>query len=136
MIQKVVMNLNIEANYIFIVQQEHYKRYNLESVLNLIAPGCRIVQIDGLTEGAACTALLAREYIDNQSPLIIANSDQIVEWNSSEFLYSLQHQDLDGGLATFNSTHPKWSYAKVDSNGLVTEVAEKRPISDLATVGI
>ena len=66
----------------------------------------------------------------------MANSDQFVEWSSSKFLYKMQEQDLDGGILSFSSTHPKWSYAKVDENGHVTEVAEKKPISNNATVGI
>jgi HAD superfamily hydrolase (TIGR01509 family) len=136
MIQKVVENLNIDANYIFIVQEEHFLKYNLESVLNLIAPGCRIIRTEGVTEGAACTAMLAKELINTNDPLLIANSDQIIEWNSSEFMYSMQSQNLDGGLAVFHSTHPKWSFARIDDEGLVVEVAEKKPISDIATVGI
>ena len=136
MIQAVVENLNIDANFIFIVQKSHYEKYNLEYVLKLIAPNCKIVQIEGLTEGAACTTLLASEYIDSDAPLVIANSDQFVEWNSGETLYSFEADGLSGGIVTFEATHPKWSYAKLDENGFVSEVAEKRPISNLATVGI
>lgn len=136
MIQVVVDNLNMRGNYIFIVQKEHYEKYNLNYVLPLIAPNCKIIQTDGITEGAACTTLLAKEFINNNSPLVIANSDQYVNWNSSEFMYSMVGDAIDGGILTFNSTHPKWSYAKVDENGWVTEVAEKKPISNLATVGI
>ena len=136
MIQVVVDNLNIEANYIFIVQRSHYEQYNLETVLNMIVPGCTIVQTEGVTEGAACTTLLAKEYIDNEEPLIIANSDQFVEWNSNEVLYAFTTEGVDGGILCFNSTHPKWSYARLDDNGFVCEVAEKQPISTNATVGI
>jgi len=136
MIQVVVDNLNIEANYIFIVQKEHYEKYNLETVLNMVAPGCTIVQTEGITEGAACTTLLAKEYINNEEPLIIANSDQFVEWNSNEVLYAFTTEGVDGGILCFNSTHPKWSYAKLDHNGFVSEVREKQPISTNATVGI
>ena len=136
MIQVVVDNLNIQANYIFIVQKEHYEKYNLETVLNMVAPGCTIVQTEGMTEGAACTTLLAKEYINNEEPLIIANSDQFVEWNSNEVLYAFTTEGVDGGILCFNSTHPKWSYAKLDENGFVSEVAEKQPISTNATVGI
>jgi HAD superfamily hydrolase (TIGR01509 family) len=136
MIQVVVENLNIEANYIFIVQKEHYEKYNLKYMLNLIAPGCRIVQVDGMTEGAACTTLLAKEFIDNDLPLVMANSDQFVEWDSNNVMYSFTADGIDGGILTFKSTHPKWSYAKLDDDGFVSEVAEKKPISDNATVGI
>lgn len=136
MIQAVVDNLNIEANYIFIVQKSHYEQYHLQTVLENIAPNCTIVQVEGITEGAACTTLLAKEYIDSDKPLIMANSDQFVEWDSNEFMYSMVGDNVDGGILTFKSTHPKWSYAKLGDNGFVTEVAEKKPISNTATVGI
>lgn len=136
MIQLVVENLNVDANFIYVVQKEHREKFNLDTLLNLITPNCKIIELDGITEGAACTTLLAAEYIDNDHPLLIANSDQVVEWNSSEFLYKMHEQELDGGIVCFKSTHPKWSFAKVDDNGYVTQVAEKNPISDIATVGI
>jgi beta-phosphoglucomutase-like phosphatase (HAD superfamily)/dTDP-glucose pyrophosphorylase len=136
MIQVVVENLNIEANYTFIVQKEHYEKYSLQYLLNLIAPNCNIVQVDGITEGAACTTLLAKEFIDNDAPLVMANSDQFVEWNSNECLYAFNADGIDGGIVSFKATHPKWSYAKVGDDGFVSEVAEKKPISDNATVGI
>ena len=135
MIQVVVENLNIDANYIYVVQKSHREKYNLDTMLNLITPGCKIVEVGILTEGAACTALLSKEYIDNESPLFFANSDQFVEWDSNEFMYKMQESDCDGGIVTFKATHPKWSFAKIDDNGFVTEVAEKNPISDNATVG-
>lgn len=135
MIQTVVENLGFDANYIFVVQKEHRKQYNLDSMLNLIAPDCKIVEVDGVTEGAACTTLLAKEYIDNEDPLFIANSDQYVEWDVLDFMYTMNEKNADGGLVTFKATHPKWSYAKTDGMGLVVEVAEKNPISDNATVG-
>ena len=135
MIQVVTDNLNIKANYIYVVQKDHRKKYNLDTLLNLITPGCKIVEVEGVTEGAACTALLAKEYIDNDKPLFFANSDQFVEWDSNEFLYKMNETEADGGMVTFKATHPKWSFAKLNSEGLVTEVAEKNPISDTATVG-
>ena len=136
MIQAVVDNLNIEAQHIFIVQKSHYERYNLQQTLNQISPNCEIVQVEGITEGAACTTLLAKEHIDNDDPLVIANSDQYVGWDSNEFMYSMVGDSVDGGILTFKSTHPKWSYAKLGDDGFVCEVAEKKPISDIATVGI
>jgi len=135
MIQLVVENLNIEANYIYVVQKVHREKYNLDTLLNLITPGCKIVEVDGVTAGAACTALLAKEHIDNENPLFFANSDQFVEWDSNEFMYKMNETNSDGGIVTFRATHPKWSFVKIDENGLVTEVAEKNPISDIATVG-
>ena len=136
MIQVVVDNLNIKANYTFIVQKEHYEKYNLQYLLNLISPNCNIVQVDGITEGAACTTLLAKRFIDNDQPLLMANSDQFVEWDSSKILYAFSNGSSDGGILTFPASHPKWSYARLDKEGYVSEVAEKKPISNNATVGI
>ena len=136
MIQVVTDNLNIEAHHIFIVQKEHYQKYNLETVLKLIKPNCSIVQVEGVTEGAACTTLLAKKLINNDNPLVIANSDQFVEWNANEVMYAFSTEGIDGGILTFQSTHPKWSYAKKNDSGFVSEVAEKKPISTNATVGI
>lgn len=135
MIQVVVDNINIDAHYIFIVQKAHAEKYNLHQTLNLIAPGCDIIEINGITEGAACTVLLAEKLIDNDNHLLLANSDQFVEWNSGDFMYRSVASGVDGNILTFKSTHPKWSYAKI-IDGFVTEVAEKQPISDNATVGI
>ena len=136
MIQVVVDNLNIKANYTFIVQKEHYEKYNLKYLLNLISSNCNIVQVDGITEGAACTTLLAKEFIDNDQPLLMANSDQFIQWDSSKVIYAFSNSNCDGGILTFQASHPKWSYAKLNDDGYVIEVAEKKPISKNATVGI
>ncbi len=136
MIQLVIENLNINAKYIFIVRKEHQEKFNIKSVLRVLKPGCKIVEVDELTEGAACTVLLARDYIDNNNPLLLANSDQYVDWDSSKTMYNFISKDIDGGILTFDAVHPKWSYARVDKNDVVQEVAEKKVISNNATVGI
>ena len=136
MIQVVVENLNIDANFIFIVQKEHLDKYNLKYLLSLIAPNCKIITVNGTTEGAACTSLLAKKLINNKNPLLMANSDQFIEWDSNETLYAFSNDKIDGGILTFPSKHPKWSFAKLSQNGFVSEVAEKKPISEHATVGI
>ena len=92
--------------------------------------------VNKLTKGAACTTLLAKKLINNDNPLIIANSDQFIEWNSSKTMYKFISKKADGGILTFDSIHPKWSYAKTDKNGNVLEVAEKKVISNHATVGV
>ena len=137
MIQVVIENLNIDANYIFIVREEHVINFKIDVVLKTLVPKCNVVIVDHLTEGAACTTLLAKEYFNDDKPLLFANSDQYVDWNSTEFLYKMNETGCDGGILTFESVHPKWSYAKVNSDsGLVERVAEKEPISKNATVGI
>jgi len=136
MIQLIVDNIGFEANYIYVVRKEHYDNYNLKNFLNLITPNCKIVIVDHLTEGAACTTLKSEEYINNDNPLIIANSDQFIKWNPVDFYYKMIETKADGGILTFNSTHPKWSYVKLNENGNVIELKEKNPISNIATVGI
>jgi len=136
MIQVVVDNLNVDANFVFIVQRAHYEKYNLKSVLNIIAPNCKIVIVNSLTEGACCTTLLAKEFIDNDNPLLIANSDQFIEWESGGFFHAMNAPNIDGGILTFANTHPKWSYVKLDDHDNVIELREKEVISNIATVGI
>lgn len=136
MIQVIVENLNVDAEFIFLIRREHDHKYNFKQLLSIIAPGCKVVIVDELTKGAACTTLLAKDLINSDEPLLIANSDQFVEWNSNEFMYSMTSDSIDAGILTFPNSHPKWSYAKTDENGWVTEVAEKLPISNNATVGI
>jgi dTDP-glucose pyrophosphorylase len=132
MIQLVVESLDIDANYIFIVQKEHRIKYHLDDVLDSIAPGCVVVEVDGPTDGAARTSLMAKDLIDNDVPLIISNSDQVIVWDSLTFQTLGASQ---GVIALFNDNDPKWSYAKLD-NGFVSEVAEKLVISDYATAGV
>lgn len=141
MIQVVVENLNIEGDYIFIVQKEHYEKYNLGELLISIKPGCKIIQTNGITEGAACTTLLAEEFINNSRPLIIANSDQFIEYDAKEFedFMNISFNDSNkksGIILIFNATDTKWSYVELNMDGCVIRVAEKDPISDNATVGI
>lgn len=139
MIQWVIENLQFDtqhARFIFIVRKEHIERYQVHYLLNLMAPGCIIIPVGKVTEGAASSILLAKEYINNDEHLFLANSDQFVEWNCNEFMYSMIEKSVDGGIATFEADHPKWSYAKLDEKtGYVSEVAEKVRISDHATVG-
>ena len=136
MIQIIIENLNFNAEHILICQKEHYEKYALKEILELVTPNCKIIQVSEMTEGAACTALLAKELINNDEELIIANGDQWINWNNQHFLTFLRDNNADGGIVTFYSTHPKWSFIKLDDEGKVTVVAEKKPISNIATVGI
>ena len=136
MIQIIVENLNFPDKHIFISQKEHMDKYSIKEMLNLVRENSEIISVNEVTEGAACTVLLAKDLIDNDEELIIANSDQWVNWNNQHFLSYLREKNVDGGIVTFIATHPKWSFVKTDEEGLVTEVAEKRPISNIATVGI
>lgn len=136
MIQLVIESLGLKGNFIFLVRKEHLEKYNLKNFLNILAPNCKIVEVDKLTDGAACTVLLAKNLINNEKPLIISNSDQFIEWDSSKSMYNFISKKVDGGILTFKAIHPKWSYAKVDDKDNVIEVAEKKVISNNATVGV
>lgn len=139
MIQWVIENLtvNFPHHFVFMCQSIHLKQYpELELLLRSSARNCTIISIDDVTEGAACTVLLAEHIINNTAPLMIANCDQYVDTNVNEYLIHSANRVIDGMIMTMKSDHPKWSYAKIDKNGMVTEVAEKKVISEEATVGI
>ena len=139
MISRVLENLKIaEARFILIARTEHIKQEEL-LVKNIQAKFNAIFHpIDHITEGAACTVLHAREFINNEDPLIIANSDQIVDLKFTEFVQDCIHRDIEGSIMTFKDPEKnnKWSFARLNDIGIVEEVAEKIPISDNATVGI
>ncbi len=136
MIQLVIRNLtpSVAHRFIFVCQREHIQAYNLETHLSLWAPNCEVVAIDGVTEGAACTVLAARDFISNDSQLMIANSDQYVDCDIDEYL--AQMKDLDGLIMTMTANDPKWSYVQFAENGDISNVVEKKVVSHEATVGI
>ena len=138
MIQKVVQNLDFDCEYIFLVRKSHIENFQgLLGTLKQITNGrFKHVVVDELTEGAACTALLAKDLINNDEDLLIANSDQFIEYQPENFKNLKNLTSCDAIVFTFNAVHPKWSFVKVNSGGYVTEVAEKKPISDIATCGI
>lgn len=138
MIQVVVENLTpkCEHRFIFICQNQHNKDYGLTEKLKSYAQNVEIVGIDGITAGQVCTVLKAKEFIDNNEPLMTANSDQFIDFNIDDYLNVMGERHLDGLIMTMKANDPKWSYARTDSNGFVTETAEKKVISEDATVGI
>ena len=138
MIKRVVDNINLKGKYIFIVQEAHLEQFPyMKQKLQELHDDVEIVTIDQLTEGAACTALLARDLINNQEPLLICNSDQCVDWDSGHFIKYITKNNFDGAIPYFLSDSPKHSYSQINyTTKLITQVAEKQVISNLATVGI
>lgn len=138
MIEHSVDSVGVEGNWVFVVQKEHREKYNLDAILDAIRPGCKIVDTGGgVTEGAACSILLAEPYIDPAAPLLIINSDNVIKWDADSIYSKFISSENDGLILCFTDTDPKWSFAKLDSAGeYVTEVAEKKPISNNATVGL
>lgn len=139
MISRVIENLyHKDAKYILVARREHL--LSQHSVVDELMRTCSvdIVPVDGLTEGTACTVLFARHLISNDQPIVIANSDQIVDFDFSAFVGDCLNRGLDGSILTFNDNDrdPKWSFAKLGSKNLVEEVKEKEAISNNATAGI
>jgi dTDP-glucose pyrophosphorylase len=138
MIQWVIENLkpSCDHQFIFICQQEHMERYQLDVLLEKSAPGSKIVAIPKVTEGAACTVLLSEDLIDNDDPLMIANSDQWINFDINQYLDYQFNSNLDGLILTMTANDPKWSFVRFDDKNKVIEVVEKEVISDEATVGV
>lgn len=139
MIQLVIENLTPKTlhKFILISKKEHYDKYSMSQIFNNATKG-NFVSIPMVTsaQGAACTVLNAVDYIDSDDELIIANADQVIDVDIDDFIKFARDSKADGVIMTFNSHHPRWSYARVDKSGQVLEVAEKKVISDQATVGI
>lgn len=130
------LRLTPEADFTFVIRKEDDLRFHLRDVLRLLAPDCTIITADGETAGAACTVMLAVEQIDNDEELLIANGDQILDFDLNRVIEGFRARGLDAGTVVFDSVHPRWSFVKTDAQGQVIETAEKRPISRNATAGI
>jgi len=136
MVQSVVENLNIDGRHIFITQKQYSRDGSLQTLLSTASPNCIIIEIDELTEGPACTALLAQKYIDD-NPLIIVNCDQMIhDFDVNKLIEFSNINNADGILGAFISTSKKNSYMKLDPQGEVTEIKEKIVISNTATNGL
>ena len=118
---------------IFIVRAEQNLR---EDILQWY-PDAHVVELDGMTEGTACTLLTAAEYYEDGSSIFVSNCDQHTEWNSEFARSIIDNPDVDGLISVFHCPEkdPKWSYAQLNSLGDVERVAEKDPISEWATTG-
>jgi dTDP-glucose pyrophosphorylase len=137
MIEHIIDNfsgIQKEKQFIFIVNSEDCKKYHLDNVVNILTNHtCKIIKLDNETKGAACSAMMAVEYIDNDTPLIISNADQLFDICLDEVISNFEKSDA--GVISFESIHPRWSYLRLDSENKVTETAEKRPISKSAIAG-
>ena len=138
MVQLVINNLKPKRphRFIFICQKQHLHAFDLEQKLKIWGgEGTIVATVAGLTEGAACTVLTVKDHINNGEPVMLANCDQYVDADINDYLAEMDNRHLDGMIMTLQSKDPKWSFAAIDENGLVTRVAEKEPISTNATVG-
>jgi len=137
-IERVLNNLKTIGSsvfFTFVVSRADCRRFHLDRSLEIITDRCcRIIRLDHETQGAACSALMGISQISGDSPLIIANSDQIFDDPLSDLVSSFA--DADAGVPTFESVHPRWSYVRSNADGMVFEAAEKSPISREAVAGL
>lgn len=125
-----------EKRFIFIVNASDCSKHHIDNVLSLLTDHqCEIIRLEKETKGAACSALMAIDYIDNEDRLIIGNSDQIFDEDLNAVLKFFEKRGADGGVICFNTVHPRWSYVRLDDNSKIVESAEKRPISTKAIAG-
>lgn len=128
-----------DVHYIFLCRTEHIQKYELPKLFRELTRkldcSFEIIPVDKLTEGAACSVLLAKHRINNNQKLAIINSDQVWKYSAKDFLMFLQSKRASGGILTYPMTGTKWSYVKTDSNDMVLEVAEKVEISNRGTIG-
>lgn len=125
---------SVKTQFIFVILEKHSNV--LYSHLKNIKPDCIITSVPELTRGAVETALAAQEYINNDDPLIITNSDQIFEWNKEKYVEYLHESNTDADVVVVNANTNKFSYIKLDENNFGLKLTEKEVISDNALVGI
>lgn len=126
-----------EKRFIFIVNATDCQKYHLDSVLHLITGDSGIViQLEKETKGAACSALMAIDFIDNNDALMISNGDHIFDCDLNSVVSEFESRCVDAGTICFDSVHPKWSFVRLDKNNKIIETAEKRPLSRNAIAGL
>lgn len=125
-----------DCQFIFIVRQDHCDSHNLDKELLQIEPTAKILKINELTQGAICTVLLTKEYLNNSEPVIIKDCDQIINWNPKHFLEFVKRKKADGAIINIHTDKPNYSFSRVNFNGQIIETAEKSVISNHGAVGI
>jgi dTDP-glucose pyrophosphorylase len=139
LVQRILEHLSpldaFSARYLCVLRHDENSKHHTGAVIHLVNPAAVLVELNADTSGAACSALLAVEHINNGDPLVIVNGDQILDADLPSAIRDFQGRGLDGGIVVFEDLHPRWSFVKCNEAGLVIEAAEKRPISRLATAG-
>jgi NDP-sugar pyrophosphorylase family protein len=133
MICRALESLNLDGTYHFVIRLDEYTEVVKDLISNYVN-SCTFIEVDKTTEGPACSALLFEDQIDNDEELVIANCDQIMEWNS--YLFLLNARQFDGCVVTYYSTTDKNSYIRIDKQGLGLELREKVVISNIGLNGI
>lgn len=122
------------VKFIFVLKEEDCNKYHFDNSLKLIIPDCSIVKLKSQTKGAVCSILMAIDLLDKDSEMLIINYDQFLDYKIDIIINNFRTHNADGGLLTFKSIHPRWSFARVIGDD-VLETAEKNPISNFAIAG-
>jgi NDP-sugar pyrophosphorylase family protein len=137
LIQEVIDSFSsIKGRFIFVVSREESKKYHTDKIIKMINPQSEIIFTENATKGALATCMLAIDFINTDEDLIIASGDQILNIDLTKVIDYYNQENVDGGILTFKSFHPKWSYIQVGDDNLVKYVQEKKVISNRATVGV
>lgn len=148
MIELAITSLNISepCKYFFIINEEN--GYN-QSLRNLLTEICKkygfiyeIRSVSKLTEGPASTVSIIRDILDMDQPIIVSNSDQVLEnWDFKKFINTCKN--YDGCVLTYEPNYPleidatdKHSFVRLSEEGVVTECREKIVLSKKALVGV
>jgi dTDP-glucose pyrophosphorylase len=122
--------------FTIVVRKDEQEKSHTASVIQLLVPDAKVLAIPKQTGGAACSALIALDQINNEEPLVICNGDQILDIDLAKVMKEFIDKKFDAGTIGFHAVHPRWSYVRCNDEGLVVEAAEKRPISNFATAGV
>jgi hypothetical protein len=139
LLERIVANTRGLENtkFVYALLDEYVERFHLGHVAQLITPDAKVVRVPGNTQGSACTALLAAAGLEHSdAELLIISANELVDVDLAEVLKKFREEELDGGTITFRSVHPRYSYVRFNSQGLVTEASQQIPISQTATAGI
>src|ERR1700722_7301119 len=126
MIKAVIDNIRPKSahRFVFLCLREHLERHGLTEHLRQWAPGCLVLPVDAVTQGAACTVLTAEREMALDEPLMIANCDQWIDVDIDQYLKEFDRRNADGLIMTMWADHPKWSYVRLDAAGFASEVVE------------
>lgn len=140
LIQRVIENfteLGKELCITAVLRAEDCRRFHLDSTIKLLAgSSAKITSLQKDTAGALCSVLMAIEHFYDDTPLVIANTDQIFDRGVlRSLMLQIEAIDPDAACPTFDSVHPRWSYLRLD-DGRVVEAVEKNPVSRHAVAGL
>lgn len=132
---KSFINLEHDKKIITALPEGQIKDYQLDKILALLDDSIVVCPVNHHAKGAICSALLAIEHLNLEEPIIISSFEQVLDLDLNPFVNEFLNSGVDAGVLTFEGIHPKWSYVTISDNNLVTQAAEKVPISRNAIAG-